>query len=187
MEPQQPVPQTPFENQFTQRMYGSAASERTYTDKLLSRKEVSQIQELVKKDDLNRSELLELLYLLSSAEAKLANFNDWDRYLNGKFLTWIRDLVSVAEILYDYKTEYDERSDDDEVKQLMETNRKLMLHNIKFLCDIFLYMLRSSLSLNMSAFDILATNKYEYAYNEYPGIAPREQPAKSPFKISMGR
>lgn len=196
----QPQPQQQsFEQLLGQRLFGVQPVEKSYTDKLLARAEVSKIQELIKKEDLTRSELLEILYLLSSSEIKLANFGDWDRYLLGKFLAWIRDFVSICEVLYDYKEKYEEIPEadkDDEkamtsatiksdIKNLMENNRKYMLHNIKFLVDIFLYLSRSTLSLSMSAFEILSTSKYEYAYSDTGGLRPTEEQAKQPFKISM--
>lgn len=189
-----------FEQMLGQRFYQSQITERAYTDKLLARRDISQIQELMKKDDLTRSELLNLLYLLSSSEIKLANFGDWDRYLLGKFLAWIRDFVSIAEILYDYKDKYDKAQQKDEGEEtdkkdqymynpetmrLLENNRNYMLHNIKFLVDIFLYLSRSTLSLSMSAFEILSTSRYEYSYPGMEGLYPKEEPGKSPFRIHM--
>lgn len=242
MNGQPPIQQTPltFEQQFGQRIFSMQNAEKSYTDKLLAKEDVRNIQDLVKKEDLTRSELLEILYLLSSSEIKLANFSEWDRYLLGKFLAWIRDFVSICEILYDYKEKYDkfketdnednktevstaiglEVSDyretlevcfsyvDDDTKKakidemakafekglpstmkdiinLMENNRKFMLHNIKFLVDIFLYLSRSTLSLGMNAFEILSTSKFEYAYSDIPGMKPTEEQAKSPFKINL--
>jgi hypothetical protein len=186
MEPQtQPAPGT-FEQALARGLFSTQSAEKSYTDKLLARKDVSAIQEIVKKDDLTRSELLELLYLLSSSEIKLANFGDWDRYLLGKFLAWIRDFVSMAEILYDYKEKY-KNSKNERLKSLMENNRKFMLHNIKFLVDIFLYLSRSTLSLSMSAFEILSTSRYEYAYPNMDSMAPRAETARSPFgRIKLG-
>lgn len=192
MEDQQQTAQRSFEQVFGQSLFKSQNVEKAYTDKLLSRKEVSEVQELIKKEDLTRSELLELLYLLSSSEIKLANFNDFDRYLLGKFLSWIRDFVSCAEIIYDYENTYrglieeNEEAKKDvtvmkEILNLMENNRKFILHNIKFLVDIFLYLSRSTLSLSMSAFDSLSKSRFEYAYPGYEGLAPREEQARRPI------
>lgn len=226
-----------FENLFGQKMFSSQQTEKSYTDKLLAKDDVKSIQDLIKKDDLTRSELLEILYLLSSSEIKLANFGEWDRYLLGKFLAWIRDFVSSCEILYDYKEMYEkfdvkkdeasskiaidaeiadykktlevcfnyteETEKDEKIKlmmskyeeslpstmkdiiSLMENNRKFMLHNIKFLVDIFLYLSRSTLSLGMNAFEILSTSKFEYAYPTASGLQSSDEQVKSPFKINL--
>jgi hypothetical protein len=200
---------TTFEQLLGQQLFQQRTAEKTYTDKLLSRQDISHIQILVRKEDLTRSELLDLLYMLSSSEIKLANFNDWDRYLLGKFLAWIRDFVSICEILYDYKEKYEpgekkksdskEKENPDEPKaeldeeftdiqdiaKLMENCRKFMLHNIKFLVDIFLYLSRSTLSLSMSAFEILSTSRYEYAYPGMENLVPQPKEEKSPFRVFM--
>lgn len=198
-----------FEQSLGKHLFTPQSKDKSHTDKLLSRKEVSEIQVLMKKDDLTRSELLEMLYLLSSSEIKLANFGEWDRYLLGKFLTWIRDFVSLAEILYDYKGKYEKYASQEikkedykteqehkkafkskenakEVKELMENNRKFVLHNIKFLVDIYLYLARSTLSITMAGFDTLSKNKFEYVYPP-EGITPKEEKPQSSFgKISLG-
>lgn len=176
--------QVPFEQLLGQRMFYQMSPEKTYTDKLLARSEIKDIKDLIKKEDLTRSDLLELLYLLSSAEIKLANFNDWDRYLLGKFLAWIRDFVSMAEIIYDYQDEYKNYTDDSkkQIKTMMTNIRKFILHNIKFLVDIFVYLSRSTLSLNMAAFEAMSKSRYEYAYPNMDSFAPREQEGKSLFK-----
>lgn len=189
--------QNTFENRLAQRLFTTPLQDKSHTDKLLGRAEIEKIQNLIKKDDLERSELLEMLYLLSSSEIKLANFGDYDRYLLGKFLAWIRDFVSICEILYDYKEEYDNiEKDGDEndksyldkkdIRKLMENNRKYMLHNVKFLVDIFLYLSRSTLSLSMNAFEILTTSKYEYAYSD-PGnvLKPSDEGTKNPLKLIL--
>lgn len=186
-----------FENILGQRLLQHQTAEKSYTDKLLARKEVTQMQDLIKKDDLTRSELLELLYLLSSSEVKLANFGDYDRYLLGKFIAWIRDFVSFCEGVYDYKEYYmhvpketgDNKDKKDgrspEIMKGMENCRKNMLHAVKFLVDIYLYLERSTLSLSMSAFEVLSTSRYEYAYPNMTGIQPREEQGKSPFRMHL--
>jgi hypothetical protein len=180
-----------FEGMLGQRLY-TGTQEKTHTDKLLARQDIGQIQALIKKDDLTRSELLEMMYLLSSSEIKLANFGEHDRYLLGKFLAWIRDFTNVCEILYDYREAYEKIDAEDpdketkeDMKGLMESNRKYMLHNIKFLVDLFLYLSRSTLSLSMSAFEILSTAKYEYAYADMMGLNPKPQEPRMPFKLNM--
>lgn len=180
-------PQT-FEQQLAQRLMGQQNVEKTHTDKLLARSEVAEIQGIMKSEDLTRSQLLNMIYLLSSAEAKLANYGDRDRYLLGKLLTWIRDFVSVCEILYDYKAIYDKATDTSQVfkntKKMMEISRKHMMHDIKFMVDIFLYLSRSTLSLGMAAFETLSTQRFEYAYPQWESV--QQQDNTSPFgKIKL--
>lgn len=194
MDVQQQQQKAAFETLLGRQLFNTQVHEKSHTDKLLARGEVAQVQNIIKKEDLTRSELLELLYLLSSSEIKLANFGDWDRYLLGKFLTWIRDFVSIAEILYDYREHYHPKEGEEKklsekekrIDKLMENNRKMMLHNIKFLVDIYLYLSRSTLSLTMAGFQTLSTQRYEYAYPNVDGIYPKEEQGKSMFsKLSL--
>lgn len=86
-----------------QKQIFSSSKEKTYTDKILAREDVQAVKEIIKKERLDRKDLTELLYLLSSTEAKLLNLGKWERYVMGKFYVWVREFVSIAELLYDYK------------------------------------------------------------------------------------
>ena len=79
--------------------------ERTFIDKLLAKEEVKDIRELIKKPRLTRSELLEILYLISGTESKLVNYGAYDRYIILKFFVWIREFAKIAELLFDYTDE----------------------------------------------------------------------------------
>jgi len=74
----------------------SGQAEKTFIDKLFAKEDVEKIRELIKKPKLTRSELLELLYLISANEAKLVNYSGWDRYIALKFFVWIREFIKVA-------------------------------------------------------------------------------------------
>lgn len=155
--------------------------EKTFIDKVLGRKDVEEIKEIMMKDELSRSDLNKLLYLLSSVEIKLVNFGQWDRYLLGKFFSWIRDFVSNLEILFDYE-EMIKRGEVTSVNkntQLMLRNIRLkQSHNVKFLCDIYLYLSRSTLSFKAMGFDTLTTNRFEQAYvggQGQPSVEPQNR------------
>jgi len=81
----------------------SGNQERTAIDKVLAKDDINALRDLIKKPELTRSEILEILYLLSAAEAKLHNYSDWDRYIILKFFVWIRELVKIYERLIDYE------------------------------------------------------------------------------------
>jgi hypothetical protein len=91
-----------FEDNIKQAIF-SQQTEKTFVDKVLAKDDTKAIQELVKKPKLTRSELLELLYLVASTEAKLVNYSEWERYVILKFFVWIREFTKIAEILYDYQ------------------------------------------------------------------------------------
>lgn len=92
-----------MDNRSLQNQLFSKNSEKTWTDKILARQDVDHLRDLVKKENLTRSELLEMLYMLSSVESKLHNYTDYERYIMIKFFIWIRELIKIAELLYDYE------------------------------------------------------------------------------------
>lgn len=161
--------------------------EKSFIDKVTAKADVEEIKELMQKDDLERTDLLRLLYLLSAIEIKLCNFGDWDRYLQGKFFAWIRDFVASTELLFDYqdKIKKKEVMVNSNTSIMLDNIRKKMLHNVKFLCDVYLYLGRSTLSLSAVGFDTLTSNRYEYAY---PGQyqAPQSESKKGLFNINLG-
>jgi len=152
---------------------------QSFTDKLLGKDIARRIQLLIKKD-LSREDLLELLYLLTNVELKLANMSEYDRYLLGKYFTWIRDLVKLGEFLYDYIENSELLNIDDETKETLQGIKNMVLHDIKFAVDIFLYLLRSTLGVGAFAFDSLSKMRYEY---EYGGNTENFKPPseKKPF------
>lgn len=91
-----------FEQQLEKALF-SGSADRSLIDKLLAKDEVMKIKELMKKERLTRSELLELLYMCLSTESKMLNYGEWDRYIMNKFFVWIREYIKVAELLYDYQ------------------------------------------------------------------------------------
>lgn len=154
--------------------------EKTFIDKVLDRHDSERLRDLMKKDRLSRSELLELLYLIVGINTKLVNFSEWDRYLLGKDLAWIRDFVTKNEELCDYieRIESDDIPDiqeGDEVHKILQQIDRLDEHNIKFLIDIFLYLCNSTLSVSGVAFDTLTKSRFEYHYPENPYYMPQPQ------------
>jgi len=191
MPEQQPIqpqqPQQSYESWLGQYAFRQPL-ERTFIDKLLSRKEVEELQNLIMKDDLTRKDLLKLLYMLTGAELKLANLSEYDRYILGKYFTWVRDLVKVAEFLYDYEIQIDTYNFSEEGKQEIKDTlvaiKKMYLHDVKFSADIFLFLTRSSMAISGIAFDVLSKSRFEYEYGNV-GIVEAPVPSKGgvwPFK-----
>jgi len=178
----------PFEYQLGSYLYGSNP-EKTYIDKLIARGEVEEIKEIMQKDDLTRNDLLRTLYLLAANEIKLVNFGEWERYLLGKYYAWIRDFVASAEILYDYRDKIEAKDSEikinENTKKMLENVRVKMLHNIKFLCDVYLFLSRSTLSLGATAFDTISKNRYEYAYPGYQQQQVMPEQKRGMFNITM--
>jgi len=180
-----------FENLLSQKLH-TQQTEKTFIDKLLGRKEAERLRELIKKDDLTREELLELLYMLSNIELKLTNLTEYDRYLLGKYFTWVRDLTKLAEFLYDYEQQFEKfdfKKHKEKIKNTLDQIKKMVLHDVKFGVDVFLFLARSTLGLNAFAFDSLSKSRFEYEY-EYPlGISGlhQEKPPEQKTFISLRR
>ena len=164
--------------QYLNKYVFSKQSEKTWIDKVLDRQDVERVRELMRKEDLSRDELLELLYLLAGAELKLVNFGEWDRYLLGKYFAWIRDFVSVAEGIYDFISDLEKEDLDDETRKAAENVKKYILHAVKFNVDVYFYLERSTLSLGGAAFDTLTKSRFEYAY---PQAEISSQPEQKTF------
>jgi len=165
----------------------SQNTEKSFIDKVLAKNDVEKIKDLMKKEKLERTDLLELLYMLPSIEIKLVNMGEWERYLLGKFFSWIRDFVASAELLYDYLDKIDtgEIKVTEKTKKALENTQKLILHDIKFLVDVFFYLARSTLSLGATGFDTLTKSRFEYYYPEH--MQKPEQEKKSHFSIFLRR
>lgn len=170
------MPENPaFEDMVARKMF-SQDSERTFIDKVLSRKDVDEIRNIIKKERLSRTDLIELLYLVGGVESKLVNLGLQERYIILKFYVWIREFVMVAEMIYDYEAEVKKKrlalgmTEDnlDEVTKrtdkLFDTCKLHIEHSIKFLCDLYLNILRTSLSIGATGFMNILTNKFELDY-----------------------
>lgn len=166
-----------WENRLNNLLY-NRDTEKTFIDKVLDRQDFERLKELTQKDELTRSNLLEILYLLVAVAPKLVNYSEWDRYLIGKYISWLRDFVTKTEILLDYmnlieKGEFSQK-DINGVEQgittksktykILEKIRKYDEHNIKFLVDIALYLSSSTLGVGATAFDTLTKSRFEYFY-----------------------
>lgn len=176
-----------------------ADSERTFIDKILGRQDSEILRSLMKKEKLTREDISELLYLLSSINSKLSNFNDWDRYLLGKFFVWIREFATLLEEIHDYGKDLHDpetgmiRLMADEKPEIIAQLSDILFkveninsHNLKFLVDVFLYLSNSTLSLRATAFDTLTKSKFEYWYPNAP-TQEASIPNKGGFNFFMKR
>lgn len=158
-----------FEDKLTSGITGGSR-ERSFIDKILAKDDVNDIRELIRKPELTRQELLEILYLISGTESKLLNYSEWDRYIILKFFVWIREFIKIAEILFDYEDHLisSHVKLSPRAKRLLKNNSLLIQHNAKFLIDLYLNIARTSMSIGASAFIELLKNKYEVIYPQQP-------------------
>lgn len=139
-------------------------NEKSFIDKALSKDDIEKIRVLMKKSPLTREDLLDLLYLVSSAESKLYNFDERERYVMLKMFVWLREFVKILELLYDVKA-HDTIILTDQSEKMINDIRSNMEHSVKFLIDLYLNISRTSLSKGGKAFNQFLDNKFEFMYN----------------------
>lgn len=168
----------------------SKQRDQTSTDKVLGRKDVDEIRDLIRKPQLTREELLELLYLLAATESKLVNYDAWNRYIILKYFVWVREFVKCAEMMYDHKDWLEKQQKEGKIvltplaQKSFNNNQALMEHNIKYLVDLYLNIARTSLSLNAKGFDGILNDKHEIIYG---GLNPTPQQPENKGVLSFRR
>ena len=154
--------------------------DKTFIDKLLARSEIEKTKELIKKERLTRSELLELLYMCIGTEAKLVNLSDWDRYVVLKFFVWIREFIKVAELMYDMRDSFEAKKKlgiqlKPRTEIILLNNERLIEHNAKFLIDLYFNILRTTLSIGGTGFTEILNNKFEINYPHFSNMVNNEE------------
>lgn len=154
-----------------QQSMNNRVQDQSLIDKLLAKGESDRLTEIVKKKELSRSEVLELMNLLVGVEAKLVKLDLWQRHVINKFFVWIREFVKTLELLIDVEEELfisinDEDLEKLKFKQMLSAIRTSIEHDVKFLVDVYLNLTRTSLSLgNSNAFNEMLKQKYEVTYD----------------------
>lgn len=145
----------------------SRQPEKSRTDKVLAKDDATKIETIIQKDELSLQDLRQLTYLLASIESKLHYFDDNDRYILGKYLIWIRGIVTVQELTLKAYTEIS-RDEKYTIKsrKAYEISKQMLNEDIKFHATEWLYWARSSLSMNGEGFKTLNTQSIEYEYNQ---------------------
>ena len=120
------MPPNSIESQISKSMF-SKEREKSFIDKILAKDNIESIRTLIKKKELVREDLLEILYLLGSEEIKLLNFSEWERHIVLKLFVWIREFCKAAEILYDYEDSLkkDPSKLEKETQELFNNNKRM--------------------------------------------------------------
>lgn len=168
-----------IENKLNASMYAGAGA-KAHTDKLLAVEEIEEIKDIIQCDRLKSQDLRKLVYLLGAVEIKLVNFDVKDRYILGKYLTWIRRTITLLDMHLKYIKSLEGKKISKATEEANEMVYSIWDEDTKYLCDIYLYLTRSSLSLNGVAFDTLNKSRFEYEYNQ-PGTTTNDP--KSVFNI----
>lgn len=178
-------------------------SEKSLVDKLLGRQDADKLHSLMQKEPLTRSDLEEILFLMTSIDQKIVNYDAWDRYVIVKLFPWIKDYSTICKTWMLYEEQYtsgkfnndftitetneivDPKTKEkkkvttkpilDETKQIVAETSKYLQHNLKFLISVFLLVQNSTLSLDGAAFETLTTSRFEYSYPNVPLPQPQQK------------
>lgn len=157
-----------IERQLGQAIY-AGGGDKSFSEKVLASKEIEEIKDIIKKDRLTLTDLRQLRYLLSGTEIKLLSLGIGERFLLCKFLTWVSAVIQVEE------TQLKNIEIHKKMKGLtdMTTDSDNMIYEMvdeetKKMCNTFLSLGRSSLSLDGEAFEKLTAARYEVQYATTP-------------------
>ena len=81
-------------------------SEKSFVDKMLGRQDADRLHELIKKEPLTLSDVEEILFLMTSIDQKLLNYDEWDRYVIVKLFPWIKDFSIIVKTFMIYEEDY---------------------------------------------------------------------------------
>lgn len=164
----------PEQYQTFNNIMASVESNRKNIDQFMIKDMINRIRFLMRRDELSKEDLSELLYLLTATELKMTRFSLVDRRILGKFFVWLRDFVSLTGEYYDFIA--DERKNfgltgsensngiiqettpqfRQEIEKLLERAMHGCLSGTKFLSDVYLFIERSGLSVEGWAFNKMA-------------------------------
>jgi hypothetical protein len=180
---QSPSNYSPFYTNLNKAIF-HGESEKSFVDKLLGRQDADKLHELIKKEPLTLSDIEEILFLMTSIDQKLLNYDEWDRYIIVKLFPWVKDFSIICKTMMIYQNQYengdfnkdfkDTKVKDDTYKIIQEIN-KYLLHDFKFLISTFLLVSNTTLSIDGAAFEVLTTSKFEYSYPSVPLPQPQER------------
>jgi len=117
--PQQPV--SSFYSQLNRAIF-HGESEKSFVDKLLGRQDADKLHALIQKEPLTLSDVEEILFLMTSIDQKILNYNDWDRYLVVKLFPWVKDFSIVCKTMMMYQVCFEKGDYDDDFKYTSESN-----------------------------------------------------------------
>jgi hypothetical protein len=172
-----------IEDQIARSMFNES-SDKTLLDKILGRKDSEEIRRIMRKDELTRTDLNDLLNLMASTNAKLLNFGEWDRYILLKFYVWVREIVKINELFFDFKDDMKDKKDitlTENADKMFNNIARQMEHNVKFMIDLYFNIANTTLALGGTAFIETLRNKYEIHYPQTPGVATQTETKKGIF------
>lgn len=89
-------------------------SEKSLVDKLLGRQDADKLHALMQKEPLNRSDIEEILFLMTSIDQKILNYDEWDRYIIIKLFPWVKDYSTICKTWMLYEEQYNQGNFDND-------------------------------------------------------------------------
>ena len=164
--------QYPFYQNLSKALF-QGESEKSLVDKLLGRQDADKLHSLMQKEPLTKSDIEEILFLMTSIDQKIVNYDEWDRYVIVKLFPWVKNYSTICKtwMIYeeqfangDFDQDFTDPSILEETKKTVGETTKYLQHNLKFLISIFLLVSNSTLSIDGAAFETLTTSRFEYHY-----------------------
>lgn len=176
---EQVIGQRTIEDQLQKAIY-TGNLERTNFDKVLSKHEMFRLREIMSKESLTIIDISEIQNILVSTEAKLTNFDDWDRYVIGKYFIWVCEYAKRYSKALRAKVFYAKIWDslNDRTKELRAEIEKEYTETYKLLVHVYCYLIRTPLSVEGALVDRLTIDRKEIEYTgntQVPAQVPQQQ------------
>lgn len=102
------------------RMLFQGESEKSLVDKLLGRQDADKLHGLMQKEPLTKSDIEEILFLMTSIDQKIVNYNEWDRYVIVKLFPWVKDYSTICKTWMIYEEQFSNGKFDNDFTMIEE-------------------------------------------------------------------
>lgn len=114
------------------KMLFQGESEKSLVDKLLGRQDADKLHALMQKEPLTRSDIEEILFLMTSIDQKIVNYDEWDRYIIIKLFPWVKDYSTLCKTWMLYEEQYNQGKFDNDFTKIENFKEEVKV-NIKWL------------------------------------------------------
>lgn len=114
-----PDQQYPFYQNLGRALF-QGESEKSLVDKLLGRQDADKLHSLMQKEPLTKSDVEEILFLMTSIDQKIVNYDQWDRYVIVKLFPWVKDYSTICKTWMLYEEQYTNGDFDDDFTKTEE-------------------------------------------------------------------
>lgn len=145
--------------------------ERSYIDKLLAKEDIASVRNILKKETLNREDMLEVNDYIVSMESKLLNLGERERYVLNKYYVWINYIMGIFEVLFDYDDKLKKNEENkldsnyNRIIEHLEMSKKNTSNMLKMMFNVYLLIARTSLSAKGKTIGDFSSNKFDINYS----------------------